>query len=590
MTTTTPTSEASELTPGSDAVSGGTFTRTNFADGLFLRAEHLQRIEDYASNLAAAAGAGVGVGVVHGYTCTLSADGGEVEVTKGLAFASGQPLQCSRGLSLPLAGVQPQTADDFWVVEIAPAAWLYGNEPVYGGLCDDPCGNGSGISPYESEGVRLQLRRDHIDGFGDVPKLRRRNWLASEYFERERRRGGDDAGAGNAPWLLPTVTNEAIAQITGHEWSGGTAPYDGATVTLGALWKDGEVWSIDIWTARRDLGDPLPAVNWQWRLGMRPRNVFLAQVLQFEAELANSSFGAPRQESDFEKKIREELTAARAAVGKWRSDKREDVIQPLAAALGLMETEQGASLPAAGFGELPSAGYLPLRFASVEEAENSVLALFGDQVDVRVRSCRADYVAHAVEEAQHMDRIPLVPERAAGIAKVDLLVTLEPPDLAVTRTDGYPWSAFVRRREDAPPDAAAKFDEVDVWLRVVDGPKAVKPTVTDLRTSVPDTWPQGGAQHIGTLELPHNEWGESMDQADVYVNVLRAIVGTGLLAVVGVARTDNRQPLAAARAGMLVARPDPAPDGPVQLADTYVVTNAKVKREAIFVLTPIVVG
>ena len=53
---------------GSMDTAGGAITRLNPADGLFLRAEHLRAMEDYASDLALAVGMAGGPGVVHGET------------------------------------------------------------------------------------------------------------------------------------------------------------------------------------------------------------------------------------------------------------------------------------------------------------------------------------------------------------------------------------------------------------------------------------------------------------------------------------------------------------------------------------------
>src|SRR6185503_13536483 len=193
-------SEPTAQSPGSDAVAGGAITRLNPADGLFLRAEHLNRMQDYTADLVAAVGAGVGPGVAYGFKCTLSKDNDAVQVTGGLAFGNGRPLRSSEPASVSLKGLAP-AGDDFWVVEIVPDTWTFGSEPVYGGLCEDPCGQGSGIRPYAAEGIKLRLRKDSFDDFGG--QLNRRNWLASHYFERERDYGGESAPSPNAPWLLP---------------------------------------------------------------------------------------------------------------------------------------------------------------------------------------------------------------------------------------------------------------------------------------------------------------------------------------------------------------------------------------------------
>jgi hypothetical protein len=378
----------------SPAIAGGVFTRLNPADGLFLRAEHLDTIGQYASDLAAAVGAGIGLGVVFGFTCRLSTTNDAVYATGGLAIAAGQPLRSTATTMVSLNDLYPQ-ADDFWVVEIIPATWEYGSEPVYGSLCEDPCGRGSGIQPYAAEGVELRLRRDSLKGFGGVEPSLQRNWLASNYFERERKYGGASARSANAPWLLPA---SPVEDIIAHPWSEGTGHHDQAAVPLGVVWKRDGKWHLDVWTARRDCGEPTPAAAWQWRLGWRPRSVFIAQVLQFQDQLPQAD---------------------------------------------------RSPLYALGFEEVPPAGYLPWGFEDVDEGawQTAAQTLFGPEVDVRVRKCRADFVAHAIEQVQHMDRIPLT-GHVNGKPKIDLLIPCESSDLKSTWTATYGWSAFVRRRED----------------------------------------------------------------------------------------------------------------------------------------------
>jgi hypothetical protein len=108
-------------------------------------------------------------------------------------------------------------------------------------------------------------------------------------------------------------------------------------------------------------------------------------------------------------------------------------------------------LYALGFEELPPAGYLPWGFEDMDDVARQTAAqiLFGPEVDVRVLKCRADFVAHAIEQVQHMDRIPLK-GHVNGRPKIDLLIPCESSDLKSTWTGTYGWSAFVRRREDVP--------------------------------------------------------------------------------------------------------------------------------------------
>ncbi len=452
--------EPTALSSGSDDVVGGAFERLNPVDGLFLRADHLNKMQQYTADLAAAVGAGLGPGVAYGFKCTLSEQNDAVQVTGGLAFAKGRPLRSTQMASFSLKELSHK-ATDFWVVEIVSASWLFGSEPVYGGLCEDPCGKGSGIRPYATEGIELRLRHETFPGGGDGLQKLHRNRLASYYFERERRYGGESAPSPNAPWLLPVDGH--INPIVDHPWSDGTGSWDDDAVPLGVVWNDGEKWQLDVWTARRDLGDPTPAAAWQWRLGWRPRSVFVAQVLQFQAQLADLPVGERIEPSANQQKAVECLEAIK------KRARAERMIADLADCARLISQGEFVSLADLGFDELPPAGYLPFHVSSsIEEMQQAADELFGPKVVVVARECRADYVAHAVEEAQHMDRIPL--NHPLGPEPVvDLLIPrADLVDLKATDgIDSYGWVAFVRHRDD--PCEEPPRDLVDVYLLKVTG-------------------------------------------------------------------------------------------------------------------------
>ena len=77
-----------------------------------------------------------------------------------------------------------------------------------------------------------------------------------------------------------------------------------------------------------------------------------------------------------------------------------------------------------GLIELPSGGYLPIVTGSKLSVNEQVRALLGEGLDLRFCIVTADYVAHAIEEAQHMDRISLLQglDDAANKPHVDILV------------------------------------------------------------------------------------------------------------------------------------------------------------------------
>ncbi|MGE7436068.1 hypothetical protein [Kitasatospora sp. NPDC001175] len=153
------TGQPSSGSDGTPSTAGGGIDRLNPFDGLFLRAEHLVRMQDYALALATAVGAAGGPGVVEGFEVTNSQ--GVLQIGGGLAIDGyGRPLRSGRAVALPLADLRPDT-DTYWWVEVTSAAWEYGESAVQGTFCDDPCSGGATRRPYLAEGVRLRLTPRH---------------------------------------------------------------------------------------------------------------------------------------------------------------------------------------------------------------------------------------------------------------------------------------------------------------------------------------------------------------------------------------------------------------------------------------------
>ena len=184
---------------GTESLSG--FRALNPADGLFLRAEHLDTIQSYARSLVEATATATGSGVVHGLGTTVGTVEGRkvLRVSPGLAISPvGRLLRLGRGLSVTLDPtlLPPLQANGFWVVTLHFAAGTSGSAPVYGSLCHDTCSDGgSTIAPWRDEGVELRFTPDTMPGLLNTTRETCRNWLASAYFERERRAG--------SPWLVP---------------------------------------------------------------------------------------------------------------------------------------------------------------------------------------------------------------------------------------------------------------------------------------------------------------------------------------------------------------------------------------------------
>ncbi|WP_018353275.1 hypothetical protein [Longispora albida] len=530
------------MTTGTPSSASGGITRLNPADGLFLRAEHLTVMQDYARELALSAGLAAGTGVVHGYPLWM--DDGELHAGPGLAISpAGRPLRSHQVVKIPLADLVP--ADDgFWVVEVVPASWLYGEENVYGNLCEDPCSPGAPIRPYSAEGVVIRLREDTMSGLSARETFRWRNWLASAYYERERERG--------APWLIPAGPGLPVPPITGRDWQDPAGAPGGEGVPLGILARADGFWLLDVWTARRDIDGTSPRRVWQERLGMRPWDVFLAQVLQFQAHLsvAWAAVGTPVNVANADLNGALENLKAHLARQHVKPRWLEETISTMENAIPA-SAGQWPGLRDLGFGELPPAGYLPAPPAS-EAIASYVRALFGPGVETRICRTRADYVAGAIEEAQHLDRIPLSSDGQQP-PRVDILVPALPADLPGTATPSYPWIAFTRRRE-AGCTVTPRKDLVDVYL-VDDVERAARRLVELLRGK----WFPGEEDKIGQVAYPPDEYAVPVPE-DVFGTLQETLakLKDRRWITVGVARAADRQPLMIARAGLLalLVRPD----------------------------------
>ncbi|MDD9206912.1 hypothetical protein PU560_10595, partial [Georgenia sp. 10Sc9-8] len=157
----------------------GAFERLHAFDGLFLRAEHLEVMQDYARDLAMATGRAGGSGVVQGYGLTVdeSTTGTAVVAEPGLAIApDGRPLLATEPLTVTLEGRDPGDST-YYRVLLQPGTWHHGDEPVQGLLCDEPCSDGTTRNVLTAEGPWLSLEAVSDDRFG-AHRSGRRSWLA----------------------------------------------------------------------------------------------------------------------------------------------------------------------------------------------------------------------------------------------------------------------------------------------------------------------------------------------------------------------------------------------------------------------------
>lgn len=497
-----------KLVPGTTPL-----TSLNFFDGKFLRAADFKVEQRYVDALVRYSNMAEGPGVVHGLEVEL-ASGDDLQVAAGLAIdPSGRVLllpsaetvdiadliRRSRRQAIPLAlrplsirlrrglpvfdeceptdrepVVETLEGRRFYVITVAHADALCGREDVYGRLCENACDRDT-ARPFRNEGVVVRARpldlTAFLPGSSAVTFTRGhlRSLIASAYFASERARmdGSLVSGAG----------------LRSAGWCNGAEYLSEPDVPLGLLCREGDTTLfLDVWTARRERMESSPRRYWAGRMAMRPWNVFLAQVLQFQCQLRSALGAAPdpgRRDDGPCADEREALEEARRALEELRDrmladperhlgaalDLRPEVlraaarpavmrhilssVEPTAEDLAAALREEGATeatpeltarvlsavrpirevirfddrfrdlldqirrrprtraLLRGGIVELPSAGYLPVTPGSSVSVNRQVRELMGEGVDLRFCIVRPDFVPHALEEAQHMERISL---------------------------------------------------------------------------------------------------------------------------------------------------------------------------------------
>ena len=463
-------------------------TRLHYFDGMFLRAQHFKLEQDYLRGLIALANQAGGAGVVHGFDCTLGG-GDRLNLGAGLAIdpagrvlllpqptsvGIGELLEKSRRLPANgqgksaaadgsakfegcevLAGSGPGQVvqgSDLFLITLGHAQAYCGEEDVYGKLCEEACLT-STDRPYIVEG--LTLRASPLD---DLPPLtgsaavalsgvHLRSLVASAYFARERQQ---------TPSLI------SRDGLTSAAWCLGARPAEGDGVPVALLARQGETTRfLDAWTARRERIEPPPRRYWAGVMAMRPWNVFLAHILQFQCQLRDLLLGAKGDDSgpievdpcadvrgvarDASKAMAEliayygEVSGRLAEFRTIAPNIRESDIPRIKSGLtelkALQNSLEATGKPSSagsadrllirgGIVELPSAGYLPVVPGSSLTVNTQVRRLLGEGLDLRFCVVRPDYVAHALEAAQHMERISLLRglDDPAQRAEVDVLV------------------------------------------------------------------------------------------------------------------------------------------------------------------------
>jgi hypothetical protein len=440
-------------------------TRLHYFDGKFLRAADLQLEQDALRTLVALANQAGGAGVVHGLECTL-AGGDRLHLGPGLAVdPAGRALLLPQGVELGLAALleasrqqalaasapaspgtagfaecavraqaspaQPVEGTELYLIVLSHAEAFCGTEDVYGKLCEEACVT-STQRPFLVEGIAVRavpltlstaLARSTAVALTGV-HLRSR--VASAYF------------AGEAAQVASLISRDGLAS---GAWCLGAAALGGTGVPVAVLARSGGTTVfLDAWTARRERMEAPPRQYWAWRMAMRPWPAFLAQVLQFQCQLRSLfQAGGPVGEPDPCAEVRGVARDASAAVAELM-DYYGTVSERLATFRSLAPTAAvAAELPAlkgglaglkilkdrlevavqvpaqlgrvlirGGIIELPPAGYLPVAPGSALTANQQVRQLLGEGVSLRFCVVRPDYVPHALEEAQHLERISLL--------------------------------------------------------------------------------------------------------------------------------------------------------------------------------------
>ena len=458
--------------------------RLNWFDGKLLRADDLRVEQDHMRALVRRSNATGGPGVVHGLGARLAPDG-RLHVGPGVAVdPSGRTLVLHADVAFDVAELIAKTAGvdsagappvegmragafhdrsaepaptptpttpaggPWYVVTVGWAEGLCGDEEVHGNLCDCECTTSTDRS-WRLDGLVFRacpfLPRHPLptSTVVAIDGRHERSRLASALFADELEDAGSMIfGAG----------------LRGGVWCAGAAadvaPRD--EVPLAVISRSAAGTSfLDVWTACRHRIEPPPQRYWAGRMRMRPWDVFLAQVLQFQCQLDDMldvtapdrppGFVDPcsRRQRVLEQAIAELGKRAPGADGKAADD---------AVLANLTEQMKALAVPSAGAGqrvlvdggivELPPAGYLPVDPAGPTAVQDQVRALLGEGVDLRFCTTRADALARELERAQHLDRISLLRglDDPGRREKVQILV----PDADVQSVRETGWHGYAQ--------------------------------------------------------------------------------------------------------------------------------------------------
>jgi hypothetical protein len=487
--------------------SASSLTRLNYFDGKFLRAPDLQLEQAALLNQVRLANQASGGGIVHGFDCTLTG-GQNIRISNGLAYDwQGRALVLDHALELSLAqlidssrttlspemrankkvvdratefkecefraaptgGVNVTDKDELYLILLSHIEAYCGEEDVYGKLCSEACIS-STQRTHIVEGVRISAvpfaltQPRKLSNQVTLTNNHLRSRTVSAYFAQEQ-------GS-----ISSLISQQGLSANT---WCLGAEALGGQGVPIGLLSKSGEsIIFLDAWSVRRERMVPPPQQYWAARMGMRNWQIYLAQILQFQCQLRdclgnvsqedpvaaadpcanekaliNAAAKDMQQLLSYYTDVSAKLTQVNRLplnIATLDAKALQDSIARLQAA-GMRRASQQILIDC-GIVELPSAGYLPVVPDSTLSINAQVRQLLGNGVDLRFCAVRPDYVHHALEEAQHMQRICLLSglDNGANIQQVDILV----PDGQVKQS----------QREQVQPGFQAHLDSSDTML------------------------------------------------------------------------------------------------------------------------------
>ncbi len=464
---------------GLTVVAPGTpLTRLNYYDGKFLRADDLDVEQGYFRHLTWLSNVAGGSGVVYGFDVGDAA-GDAISLSPGLAIdQSGHVLLLPQAVTLDIQTLIDDTerlrtlilarrgvgkgefsdciaesvstappvttvaeTPGFYLITIAPAEALCGEDYAYGTLCEEACAT-SVQRPRRLDGIAVRAwpftPRSALPTSGAVTMapIHLRSRLASARFADE---------------TTDFASLIAGADLHSTVWCHGACAPGPNDVALAVLARSGSTTLfVDEWTARRELIETPPRRYWAGRMGMRPLAVFLAQVLHFQCQLRDIlPAAAPLARLILNEAIISRILSATDEVT-LKAAVTDVPIRPIA-----LRPAPSRVLINGGIVELSPAGYLPVGLDTTVNAQ--VRNLLGEGLDLTFCVVRADYVPHALEEAQHMERISLLAGLDDPAAKPDVEILV--PDGEIVRSApkvaGTGWDGHVQLTPTLAPTPAA---------------------------------------------------------------------------------------------------------------------------------------